>query len=112
VTRRNLQLKRRSNSRIDEVEDGGRAIVVEEGVTALVYTYAIEHDWLRGVTRVDHDILKMVKKMTAHLEVSECSIAEWEAAILAAYAVWRRVMEARGGAVELDLADRAIRYVG
>jgi NTP pyrophosphatase (non-canonical NTP hydrolase) len=108
VSRRNLKLKRRSNPRVDEVEDGGRAIVIEEGVTALLFSYAIEHDWLRGVTRIDHDVLKKVKKMTAHLEVSECSIAEWERTIIMAYRVWDAVVRQRGGAVVLDLSRREI----
>ena len=110
-TRRNLGLKRRSNSQVDEVEDGGRAIVIEEGVTALVFSYAIEHDWLRDVARVDHDILKIIKKMTAHLEVAECSKAEWEATILTAYPVWDEVIKSRGGAVEVDLTDRSLRFL-
>lgn len=112
VSRRNLSLKRRSKPLIDEVEDGGRAIVIEEGVTALIFAYAIEHNWLENVERVDHDVLKTVKKMTAHLEVSACSIAEWETTILQAYEVWRRVTRNRGGAVELDLANRSIRFLG
>lgn len=111
VSRRNLDLKRKTSSQIDEVEDGGRAIVIEEGVTALVFSYAMEHDWLRDVTRVDHDILKMIKKMTAHLEVAECSIAEWEATILMAYPVWDEIVKNRGGAVELDLTARSLRFL-
>lgn len=111
VTRRNLRLKRKSDSRVDEVEDGGRAIVIEEGITALVFSYAIEHNWLEKVDRVDHDILKMIKKMTEHLEVSECSIAEWEAAILMVYPVWKEVVRNRGGAVKLDLTTRSLHFI-
>lgn len=112
VSRRNLGLKRRSDAQVDEVEDGGRAIVIEEGVTALIFSYASEHMWLSGVDRVDHDTLNMVKKMTAHLEVSECSLAEWESTILMAFPVWRQVMSSRGGAVELDLTTRSILFRG
>jgi NTP pyrophosphatase (non-canonical NTP hydrolase) len=112
VSRRNLDLKRRSNAQVDEVEDGGRATVIEEGITALVFGYALEHNWLEGVDRVDHDVLKMVKRMTAHLEVAECSIAEWETTILMAFPVWRAVIRNRGGAVGLDLTTRTLRFVG
>lgn len=111
VTRRNLGLKRKSDPRVDEVEDGGRAIVIEEGVTALIFSYALEHNWLRDVGRVDHDLLKMIKKMTAHLEVAECSIAEWERMILMAYPVWESVVQNQGGAVELNLRRRLLRFV-
>jgi len=111
VTRRNLSLKRKSNKEVDEVEDGGRAIVIEEGVTALVFGYAIEHNWLDAVSRIDHDLLKVIKRMTAHLEVSQCTVAEWEAAILKSYPVWRQVISQRGGFVELDLRNRSITFV-
>jgi hypothetical protein len=111
VTRRNLGLKRKSDHRVDEVEDGGRAIVIEEGVTALIFSYALEHNWLRDVVRVDHDLLKMIKKMTAHLEVAECSIAEWEQMILMAYPVWETVIRNRGGSVKLDLKRRLLQFV-
>ena len=40
VVRKLLGRKRRSNPKIDEVEDGGRAIATEEGVSALVFAYA------------------------------------------------------------------------
>lgn len=111
VTRRNLELKRRSDRKVDEVEDGGRAIVIEEGITALVFSYAVQHNWLRDVDRVDHDLLKYVKEMTAHLEVSACSIAEWERTILMAFPVWAEVATSRGGTVEANLEERVLRFV-
>ena len=37
VVRKLLNRKRRSNPQIDEVEDGGRAIATEEGISALVF---------------------------------------------------------------------------
>lgn len=110
VSRRNLELKRRSDARTDEVEDGGRAIVIEEGVSALVFSYALDHNWLQGVERIDHDLLKLIKSMTAHLEVRECSIAEWEQTILRAYPVWREVYDNRGGTVHVDLDARTVSY--
>ncbi|WP_405284451.1 nucleoside triphosphate pyrophosphohydrolase family protein [Gaopeijia maritima] len=111
VTRRNLELKRRSDPETDEVEDGGRAIVIEEGISALIFSYALEHDWLRGVARVDHDLLKVVRKMTGHLEVAECSLAEWEATILMAYPVWWELYQSRSGSVEVNLEQRSLRFL-
>jgi len=112
VSRRNLKLKRKSDRETDEVEDGGRAIVIEEGVTALVYSYAVDHNWLHGVESIDHDVLKMVRKMTSHLEVAACTLAEWEAAILKAFPVWLQVLDARGGDVEVNLVDRTLKFIG
>jgi NTP pyrophosphatase (non-canonical NTP hydrolase) len=111
VSRRNLGLKRRSVPATDEVEDGGRAIVIEEGITALAFTYAMEHDWLRDVNRVDHDWLRLAMKMTAHLEVSTCTLAEWEQTVLMACPIWKAIADGRGGSVEINLVDRRLSIV-
>lgn len=112
VSRRNLGLKRRSVTAIDEVEDGGRAIVIEEGITALAFAYAVEHDWLRDVKRVDHDWLRLAMKMTAHLEVSACTLAEWEQTVLMICPIWKAISDGRGGSVEIDLNDRRLSMLG
>jgi hypothetical protein len=112
VSRRNLGLKRKSNSKIDEVEDGGRAIVTEEGISALVFAYAGDHNALDGVRSVDYDLLKAIRIMTARFEVSVCTTGEWERAILMGYETWKQVEHNQGGKVELDLDKRTIKYLG
>lgn len=112
VTRRNLNLKRRSNKQIDEVEDGGRAIVTEEGISALVFAYASDHNALEGVQSIDYDVLKAIRIMTSKFEVSVCTTGEWEQAILMGYKVWKEVEKNQGGKIELDLDSRTIRYIG
>lgn len=112
VSRRNLGLKRKSNPEVDEVEDGGRAIVTEEGVSALVFAYAADHKLLQGVKSLDYDLLKALRIMTAKFEVAVCTTGEWERAILLGYQVWQEVEKNQGGKVELDLDGRTIRYLG
>lgn len=110
VTRSNLKCKRKSNPRIDEVEDGGRAAAIEEGISALVFSYAKDHDFLEGVSALDYQLLKTIKNMTSHLEVAQCSLGDWEKAILMGYEVWRQVDKCRGGTVVVDLDARSITY--
>ena len=110
VTRRNMKCKRRSNPQVDRVEDGGRAIVTEEGVSALVFAYAAEHNAMK-VKSVDYDLLRSIRVMTAQFEVSVCTTGEWERAILMGYKVWRQVEKNQGGRVEVDLDNRSIRYL-
>ena len=110
VTRSNLKCKRKSNSDIDEVEDGGRAIATEEGISTLVFTYAKNHHFLEKISTLDDHILKTIKSLTDHLEVSQCSLADWEKTILNCYEVWRKVEENRGGKVLVDLDARSITY--
>ena len=111
VMRDLLGRKRRSNPKIDEVEDGGRAIAIEEGISALIFAYARDHKWLEGVKSIDYDILKAVRIMTSSLEVSVCTTGEWERAILLGYKTWKKVEENQGGKVSLDLDNAEIRYV-
>lgn len=110
VMRSTLKRKRKSNSGIDEVEDGGRAIAIEEGISALVFTYAKDHGFLEGVSAIDYQLLKTIKNMTSHLEVAQCSLGDWEKAIMMGYEVWRQVDKYRGGMVVVDLDARSITY--
>ncbi|GAX36582.1 nucleoside triphosphate pyrophosphohydrolase family protein [Nodularia sp. NIES-3585] len=110
VTRSHLKCKRKSNPSIDEVEDGGRAVAIEEGISALVFSYAKNHDFLAGVKVIDYQLLKTIKNMTSHLEVSQCSLGDWEKAILMGYDVWRQVEKNGGGTVLVDLNARLITY--
>ncbi len=111
VTRQLLgRRKRKSNMKIDEVEDGGRAKAIEEGISALIFSYAKDHSFLEGITTVDYTLLKTIKNMTCHLEVSQCSTGDWEKAILSGFYVWRKLQKNRGGKVEIDLENRSIFY--
>jgi len=103
--------KRRSDPELDEVEDGGRAIVIDEAVVAYVWEYAKRHSFLEGVTTVDYQILKTIKHLTGGLEVSARSAHEWEEAILAGYDVWRHVSAHGGGVIDVDLRNRTINPV-
>jgi NTP pyrophosphatase (non-canonical NTP hydrolase) len=111
VLRKLLGVKRRSDPRIDEAEDGGRAIVIEEGVAALVFAYATSHDYLRGVTRLDHTLLDTIRNFVSHLEVSVRSAADWERAILAGYAAWNHLCAHDGGSVLLNMEDGRLEVV-
>ncbi|GAA1021367.1 hypothetical protein Aple_060280 [Acrocarpospora pleiomorpha] len=101
VTRKLLDRKRRSNPRIDEAEDGGRAIVIEEGISAMVFAYAANHNYLDEVTRLDFPLLDAIKNLTAPLEVGIRTAAEWEQAILLGFAAWRQLRDRNGGTVTL-----------
>lgn len=111
VTRKFLGRKRKSQPLIDEVEDGGRAIAIEEGVVALVFAYARRHRFLEDISTIDYQLLDSIKDMTAHLEVKRCTANEWEQAILQGFDVWRSVNAARGGCIDVNLAERRIDYL-
>ncbi len=110
ITRKILGCKRRSNPKVDEVEDGGRASVIEEGISALVFQYAEKHNLLDDVGRVDSELLSIITRLTAGLEVREASAGEWEEAILQGYKVFRLLNRNKGGMVTADLNARKLQY--
>jgi NTP pyrophosphatase (non-canonical NTP hydrolase) len=112
VIRRGLGIKRKSNEDVDEVEDGGRAIVIEEGVSALVFSYGIRHEMLQGIRTLDYPLLRTIKQMTDHLEVHERTVADWERTIICAYEVWRAVAKHEGGYIAFDADELRFTFAG
>jgi NTP pyrophosphatase (non-canonical NTP hydrolase) len=110
VMRKLMGCKRRSQPKVDEVEDGGRASVIEEGISAYVFSYAKEHDFLNNVRALDDELLRTIKKLVASFEVRTRSPAEWEQAILIGYEVWRQMRTNQGGIVHADLEKRTLVY--
>ena len=90
VIRALLRVKRKSDPQLDEVEDGGRAIAIEEGIAALVFSYASKHSMLANVTTIDWSLLRTCSEMAAGLEVSREPLSGWEKTILAAFEAWER----------------------
>lgn len=112
VIRKLLKRKRKSDPQVDEVQDGGRAQVIDEGIAALAFNYAKKHDWLVDVTDLDYQLLKTIKGVTDFLEVRERSAGEWQAAILQGFEVWRQVRNAGGGRVLVDQDERRLTFIG
>lgn len=102
--------KRRVDQTIDAVEDGGRAIVIEEGLVAFLFEHARHHQWFQSVEDIDYSLLKTARVMTAELEVSHRPMWEVEQAILQGFAVWKQVRDAGGGRVIGDLYQRSITF--
>lgn len=109
VTRKLLGRKRRSNPETDEAEDGGRAIVIEEGIAATIFAYATSHNYLEGIDRLDFQLLDVIKSISAPFEVGTRTAADWEQAILTGFDAWRKLRDNNGGVVILDARDRALK---
>jgi NTP pyrophosphatase (non-canonical NTP hydrolase) len=105
-----LDAKRRSDPDVNRIQDGGRASVIEEGLTAYVFSVAAEHSFFATSSHVPADVIKACRKMTAHLEVTERNSADWEYAILAGYDMFRELREHRGGTVRADLITRTLTF--
>jgi MazG-like nucleotide pyrophosphohydrolase family protein len=69
VTTKLMGRKRKSNPEADEAEDGGRAIVSEEGHCPDGLRLCHSHNYLDGVARLDLLFLNVIKDITAPYEV-------------------------------------------
>ncbi len=111
VARKLLNKKRKSKKKTDEIEDGGRAGVIDEAIVAMVFDY-IQHDLAatKGMTRIDSETLSSVRALTRGFEVHARTEAEWEEAILMGLDVWRQVEAHDGGTVMGDFARRTFTF--
>ena len=104
--------KRKSDRNVDAVEDGGRAIVIEEAIAAFMFAYAQRHNFLKGVKNLDFYTLKTFQSLTADLEVSARQLWEVEEAVLQGFAAWRQLRQNNGGILRGDLGRRSLEYLG
>lgn len=109
VMRALIKQKRKSDKAVDEAQDGGRAIVVEEGLTAWIFSRAKELDLFENQKSVSFDMLKTIADFVRGYEVDQCPLNLWERAILDGYAVFRQVQANKGGVV---IGDRKARTIG
>lgn len=105
-----IKHKRKDDPTVDEAQDSGRAIVVEEGLTAWIFARAKELNFFAGQSSISFDVLKTVQQFVAGYEVEVCPLSLWEVAILKGYDVFRQVKENSGGVVICDRSNRTIEY--
>ena len=104
------QLKRKSCPSVDENQDGGRAIVVEEGISAAIFNIAKENDFFQSTSMLSFDILKIVQTMTKGFEVEACPLSLWEKTIIEGYKAFREIKKNAGGVIIGDKINRTISY--
>ncbi|TVZ39764.1 MazG-like nucleotide pyrophosphohydrolase family protein [Alteromonadaceae bacterium 2753L.S.0a.02] len=105
-----MHRKRKSNETVNEVEDGGRAIVIDEAISALIFEHAKIHNYYEGVTTLDEKLLQTIRLLTGHLEVKRATLKEWEQAILTGFEVWRKMRDAKQGRVICNLQERTMMF--
>ncbi len=110
VMRKLFKCKRKSVSDIDENEDGGRANVIDEAIAALIFNEAKKNSFFDGVDSVEYSLLRSIKDLTTHLEVSRCSAKQWEVAILKGFEIWRQLKNCHIGVIKVDLIKKTIEF--
>ena len=71
VTRSLFRLKRKSDPKIDDAEDGARGALIEEGIATWIFGKALEMDFFAGLKAGDlpFDLLKQVRRFVSGYEV-------------------------------------------
>lgn len=111
VMRKMLDAKRRSMPNIDEIEDGARALIIEELLVAFVYSDARQRRYYEGVRHLDSDMLATIKRLVAHLEVKERLARDWEQAIQQGYSAFRYLRKRGEATLRIDQNTRSLRVV-
>ena len=101
-------LKRRDDPMVDEVEDGGRAIAIEEGLAAFLFEEGRLNDWFKHGQTVPGDALAMCRRLTSQLEARVITAFEWERAILTGFDCWRGLVNQGHGVLIGDLGGRTM----
>jgi NTP pyrophosphatase (non-canonical NTP hydrolase) len=110
VLRALLKVKRKSVPMIDEAEDGARAILIEEGISTLIFQRALRLNCFEWIKSLDYPLLKLIPEFVRGYEVEKCPLWQWEKAILDGFGVFRKLRNNRRGMVTADLKNRSISF--
>jgi NTP pyrophosphatase (non-canonical NTP hydrolase) len=110
VVRALFRLKRKSSPKIDEVQDGARATLIEEGVATWIFGQAATLNLFADVKtgELPFDMLKHVRQFVAGYEAEQLPLWLWEEAILQGYAAFRFLREHRRGRLHIDTNNRCL----
>ena len=110
VIRDLLRLKRKSDPKIDEAQDGARAALIEEGVTTWIFGQADKLSYFENKKRGDlpFDLLKHVRQFVTGTEAESCPLWLWEEAILQGYAAFRFLRVHRRGRIRIDMINHKL----
>lgn len=103
VFRALLRRKRKSDPDTDRVEDGARAVNIEEALTAFIFAQAAQLNFFDNAKSVDFSLLKTIERLTLGLEVRHRSYDEWQFAILDGYRLFRELRTKQEGLVVVNL---------
>ncbi|MGR2827168.1 hypothetical protein [Acinetobacter calcoaceticus] len=110
VFRSLLKRKRKSKPDFDENEDSGRAIVVEEGISAWIFNQAKEYNYFENPKDISTKLIKNVQLFVKGYEVENCPPALWKKAIYEGFKVFRELTKYKVGIINIDLINRSIEF--
>ena len=121
VVRAMMDRKRKSDTDVDEVEDGARARITEELVAKLMHGEAVSLQEARSEVKKDSslfpkgesfssDFYRSIKRLVNDLEVKDCKHWEWEEAAHEAFAIYNLLCEAKEGSIKVNRTSRKLSF--
>ena len=110
VIRALFKVKRKSCPKIDENEDGARAILIEEGISTWCFNHGTRKGLFHGIDSLDYSLLKAVQGLVIGYEVEKRPLWQWETAILEGFRVFRELQKHRNGTVIADMEAHTIEF--
>lgn len=115
VMRKLLGCKRRKGhlETTDNVEDGARAMFLEEGLVALIFSQSEDVDGVSLFTNPDNipfHLATMVKRMVHGLEVEARPIHVWRHAISVGFQLFDELRRGNGGEIIFNIPEKSIEF--
>ena len=109
VLRALMGAKRKDVEDHDRVQDGARAVAIEEGLSAFVFNYLETYGF--ATDALDWDLYKHVRRTVRGLEVDSQPVAAWRHAYKQVFPIFLQLRRQHGGVVHCDLDARELRLV-
>jgi len=112
VIRGLLKVKRKSEPKVDENEDGARAMIIEEGIATWIFNHARSRDFFEGIKegKLEYGVLKQVQDIVSGYEVDRCPLWQWEKAIVDGFEVFRQLRDQKAGIVNVNMIEHTIKF--
>ena len=110
VIRGLFRLKRKSDPKVDEAQDGARAALIEEGVATWIFGQAVGLEFFANVKpgELPFDMLKHVRQFVAGCEADQIPLWLWEEAILQGFEAFRFLRQHRRGRLHIDAVNHRL----
>jgi NTP pyrophosphatase (non-canonical NTP hydrolase) len=110
VLRQLMGLKRKSDPMVDEVEDGARAIDIEEGISSWLASNAHLANFYLEPSNVDTETLDFLQTYTKDREVNKIPAWAWKYAICGGFRLWKCLETSRGGYAKVNLDKHSVEF--
>lgn len=122
VLRSLMKRKRKYDPKIDEIQDGARAQIVEEAIVKAIHSEGVRvgteanqnghqiSPLFTNNQQIPFWFQKLIKRLVSGLEVEKNRYWEWQEAILSGHEIYHKLRKEGQGTVTLDLNHRSISF--